>query len=241
VSPAIYLDTTKLTKFYEYCSGDQVNIQFTGTVNKYSWTSSNSKTGISSGSGQGLNYKTTNTSDKNQLTTIRVSANLGNCVGKNFDFNITVKPIPNVVINPRRKMTYCSGDSSDYIDFRGLYSDSTLFIWRQTNTSIWNEKLPISDTSDISKHLLQNIQMSNPLTSQVDSIFVLPKLNGCSGIEDTLIISVKPETSIRVNDFKVCSNEKVAETCFSSLVSGVDFDWRFGNLGIGMHSLLDFF
>jgi gliding motility-associated-like protein len=236
VSPAIYLDTTKLTKFYEYCSGDQVNIQFTGTVNKYSWTSSNSKTGISSGSGQGLNYKTTNTSDKNQLTTIRVSANLGNCVGKNFDFNITVKPIPNVVINPRRKMTYCSGDSSDYIDFRGLYSDSTLFIWRQTNTSIWNEKLPISDTGDISKHLLQNIQMSNPLTSQVDSIFVLPKLNGCIGIEDTLIISVKPETSIRVNDFKVCSNEKVAETCFSSLVSGVDFDWRFGNLGIGMPS-----
>jgi gliding motility-associated-like protein len=147
-----------------------------------------------------------------------------------------VKPIPNVVINPKTDITYCSGETSDNIKFNGNYTDSTLFIWRQTNTSIWNGKLPISDTGDISKSSVSNVILSNPLTTQIDSIFVFPKLNGCAGLQDTLIIRVKPVTSINLMDFKVCPNEKVGETCFSSPVSGVDFDWKFGNLGIGMPS-----
>jgi gliding motility-associated-like protein len=231
VNPAATVSTSFV--MYEFCSDSLINIPFNGSVvgATYSWVNTNTSTGIPFiGNGGALSVTVSNTSLVDQIATITVTPTFNGCPGQTYSFTVKVKPLPNI-FPAVGDIALCANTNTPLIDFLGDYDDSTNFNWINSNSSIGaNGSLPAFGTGDILPFLSYN---TSGIT-QIDSVIVTPKLNGCYGVPDTFLITVYPVTQVNATDTSVCSGAVIPNYCFTGSTPGVIYNWASDNVGIGI-------
>lgn len=201
------------------CSGQQVDINFTGTGNPdFNWTNSNTAIGLGANGMGDLSF-TASTVVSNTTGTITVTPNANGCPGPNQTFTITVVPLPSV--NQPANVTVCSGAPVAAI-FSG--SAGALFSWSNDNTAIG---LGASGIGNI------NFSSANVSTQEVATITVTPITNNCPGNPVTFTITINPTPTVAdPPNQTVCAGATV-DLMFSGTVNP-DFSWTNSNTAIGL-------
>jgi len=214
---------------YSYCHGDVVPQNcFVGNNpnTSYLWDNSNTAIGLpSSGSGCVPSFTCLNTSLANDTAYIIVQPILNGCPGIPDTFMIVTKPIPNVYSVP--DMSICAGVTVPTITFQGDMTSETDFVW-SGNTNIGLN--PNNGIDQIPTFVGVN-------TSQViliDSIIISPERQGCIGLEDTVLITVNPISTVTVNDVTVCNGVTVPPLPINGPSPTAIYAWTNNNTSIGL-------
>ncbi|MEO6037687.1 MAG: PKD-like domain-containing protein, partial [Saprospiraceae bacterium] len=199
------------------CSGEQVNVVFTGSGNPdFDWTNSNPAIGLSASGSGDLDFTATG-GPTVQTATITVLSGNGDCSGTSKSFTITVNPISTVT--PVNDMEVCQGEPIN-VHFTGSPAGTT-YSWTNDNTVIG---LPATGSGDIV------FSSSNVGATETANIQVTPS-GSCPGapIDFTITVNPIPEVAQPGNQ-TLCGGEAV-----SVLFSGTgNFDWTNSNPGIGL-------
>jgi len=199
------------------CSGELVEVLFSGTVNPtFSWTNNNPLIGLGlSGTGD-ISFTAANVVVPT-TGSITVTATEAGCPGPTQDFTITVNPIPSV--NQPGDVIVCSGNQV-VTNFTG--SPGATFSWTNDNPAIG---LGASGTGNL------NFPSANVAAQEVANIMVTPTLNGCPGNPLSFTITVNPLPSVAdPADQTVCPGDPV-DVIFSGTGT---FDWTNSNPAIGL-------
>ncbi|MEZ4927818.1 MAG: PKD-like domain-containing protein [Saprospiraceae bacterium] len=202
-----------------FCSGELVDVIFTGFVNPtYSWTNSNTAIGLA-GSGNGdINFTASNVVVPT-TGTISVTPSENGCMGATETFNITISPAP--TMNATKDTTVCAGTLLN-IPFTG--SAGATFSWTNSDTLIG---LGLSGNGNI------NFMVDQVSAVDTGIIVVQPVIGSCQGATDTFLIIVNPAPgAVTPADTSVCSGTNLMLT-FSGSVNPV-FNWFNNNTGIGL-------
>ncbi len=218
-----------------YCNGASTAIiGFTGTVGGtvYSWTNSNTLTGLSASSGSGSigSFTATNPGTAAITGTITVTphytSNGFTCTGTASSFTIGVNPSPGVYSISNQ--TLCNGGSTAAINFSGPAVSGTVYNWTNNNTAIG---LAASGTGNIASFIASN-SGNVPVTV---TITVIPSANGCNGTAQTFTITVNPTPNVNaISDQTVCNTLSTATVSMSGNVSGTVYNWTNNNTSIGL-------
>nr|WP_271544313.1 PKD-like domain-containing protein [Pelobium sp.] len=171
----------------------------------YNWTNSNPAIGlVASGGGDVPSFVANNNTNVPITGTITVTPSLNGCDGIPSSYNITVNPLPQVILPPDSK--FCVGSTVPQTILTSLPSGAT-YTWTNSNTAIG---LPASGSGNIPSFVAKNTSSS----SIYGIITVTPSLNGCYGIPSSFIISVNPLPNINVTPASpiVCSGGSTTMT-----------------------------
>jgi gliding motility-associated-like protein len=150
---------------------------------------------------------------------------LNGCPGIPDTFMIVTKPIPNVYSVP--DISICAGVTVPTITFQGDMTSETDFIWSgNTNIGLY----PNNGIDQIPTFVGVN-------TSQVimiDSIIISPERQGCIGLEDTVLITVNPISTVTVNDVTVCNGVTVPPLPINGPSPTAIYAWTNNNTSIGL-------
>ena len=223
---------------FEYCHNDIVpDINFTGNNPSatYTWTNSNptiSVTPIINGTNTVPSFTASNLSLINQIGTFMVVPMLQtgsyNCPGDTVPFTITVKPIPTAI--PPANIILCGGLPTPNIVWGGNMADSTTFNWSHSNTSVGNPPVIQNGFDTLFTFTTNN---TSALVI-VDSITVTPTLNGCTGQDTMMTITVNPTTIVNTINDTVCAGEYIDSITFTSPNPGTSYTWNATNVSIGI-------
>ena len=180
-----------------------IPVDFSGNISgaSYDWTHSNISIGIGSpGFGDIPSFTAINTGLLTQTSDFTVTPSFNGCTGETEIFSITVEPKPTVFPNPSQE--WCSGDNTNSILFDGNFGPAgATYNWTNDNITIG---LAASGSGDILSFVAQN-----PTADvQTATITVVPTLNGCDGIPETITIVVKPIPTVDgpIPDQPLCVN-----------------------------------
>ncbi len=210
------------------CNQETVaSVPFTSTnfggTNSYSWTNSNTTTGLIAGgvtvftpSFTGLNSGTT--ANTSMVTITPTFTNLGlSCPGPSTSFNITVNPTP--AIFSTSDTIICNNTSLFLAPATNVPS---IFAWQGTaNPQVQGVTTNVQNGPGILDSLTNT---SN--TPQVVSYTITPISNpqGCYGTPSTILVTVQPEITIASQtSFEVCSG-----TLFNAVLTSnipATFSW----------------
>jgi gliding motility-associated-like protein len=201
------------------CSGDQVDVVFTGTGSpEFNWTNTNTAIGLGA-SGAGNIGFTAATVTAPITGTITVTPSENGCVGPNQTFTVTVNPLPSA--NQPTDVTVCAGAPVSVI-LSG--STGATFGWSNDNTAIG---LGASGMGNIS------FNAAGVANQEVAAITVIPIRNGCQGPPVTFNVTVNPlPTVVDPPNQAVC-----AGSAFEWVFSGTgnpNFNWTNTNTAIGL-------
>ncbi len=209
-----------------------IPVDFSGNIPgaSYDWTHSNISIGIGSpGFGDIPSFTAINTSLVTQTSDFVVTPSFNGCTGETENFSITVEPKPTVFPNPSQE--WCSGDNTDPILFDGNFGPAgATYNWTNDNITIG---LAASGSGDILSFVAQN-----PTADvQTATITVVPTLNGCDGIPETITIVVKPIPTVDgpIPDQPLCVNSASDEVIFTgNLPLITNYNWTNDNVAIGL-------
>jgi gliding motility-associated-like protein len=205
------------------CSGDQVQVLFSGTGNNpiYTWTNTNTGIGLASNGSGDISF-TAAPVGAVTTGTIQVTPSENGCVGQNQNFTITVNPVPTV--DQPANITVCKGAQVN-VSFVG--SNNPVFNWINDNSNIG---LGASGTGDIS------FTASQVSSIQTANITVTPTAGICAGEPVVFTITVTPGPSVNtIPDVTVCSGAPVSVN-FTSTGNNPSFAWTNNNTAIGLGS-----
>ncbi|MBN9300108.1 MAG: hypothetical protein J0I41_24130, partial [Filimonas sp.] len=218
------------------CAGESTDpISITGDTPgaSYTWTNDNTATGITvvNGSGDIPSFVTTNTGTSSIVSNIKVTPTLNGCSGAQKTVTVTVKPIPTVTGSA--DVTVCNGKPTGYIVFYGTVS-GTVYTWVSTHPEIG-----LADNSKAGTPVTYTVNSFNAIntgnTPIVDSIFVTPTLNGCTGVRDTVVITVNPTPVATVSaNQTLCNQETMPGLSFTSTVTPATLNWTNNTTSIGL-------
>ncbi|GAA4331592.1 hypothetical protein GCM10023184_23640 [Flaviaesturariibacter amylovorans] len=167
------------------CAGSATQpIVFSGAAGvTYNWTNSEPAIGLAaSGTGNIGSFTATNGGTSDLVAVISVTPEGGTgCTLKPMVFRIRVRPLPTVNMVPDQAL--CAGSATDPITFAGAVP-GTVYSWTNNNPAIG---LGAIGTGDIPAFMPRNNG-----TSQVATITVTPRADGCSGTPMTFTITVHP-------------------------------------------------
>ena len=151
------------------CNSDaSTAITFASTFNvtgtTYSWTNSNTSTGLSQSSGTGdiASFTATNNTNTPILSTIIVTPTANGCDGLDETFTIRVNPTPTV--DPIQGQTVCNGATVQATQFTSAFNVAgTSYDWVSDNTSIG---ISASGTGDIASFTAVN-NTNAPVTATI--------------------------------------------------------------------------
>jgi gliding motility-associated-like protein len=177
------------------CHGINTTIVFTtkntGGATTYTWTSSNTKLGLSETGNGNIVFIPKNETNSVETTNIEVTPTYSNngisCTGKPEQFTISV--YPKVEMNQPPNQTLCNGFKTDEIEFTGNVPTAE-YDWFIDNSTIGLD--PPKGKGDIARFQVKN----DGSTPVVATITVTPSVNGCFGEPKSFTITVNPSPSI---------------------------------------------
>ena len=184
------------------------------------WTNNNTNIGLTAtGIGNISSWIAPNNLTSNNLTgIITVTPIYNSCVGIQFNYNISIFPIPNVVATPNYE-SICSGTNS-LIDISSS-SIGTIFNWT-INNPIGISGCSPGTGSQISQVIISTLNI-------IDTIYyiITPSIGGCSGNSITVPIEVKPKPIISINPQpqSICSGDSSFALNLSSNLIGTTYNW----------------
>ena len=207
-----------------HCNGSIVQeMNFPGTANLYSWTNSNTGTGMDE-SGQQIisSFTATNTSVNTIQSIITVNPSYeedeNSCAGIPETFNLYVLPTPNV--NPSNDQILCNGDLSDEILFSGSISGAE-YSWTNSLQSIGLLSNGIGN--------ILPFNVINNSNSQINAqIIVTPTFTEnatmCSGDPDSILIRINPTPIVNDPGLQVyCTGDSTAQLMLSGTAN--NYNW----------------
>jgi hypothetical protein len=208
----------------QVCTGQAVRLNFaadmSGTV--FNWTNNNTRIGLATAGTGNIRINAAPSVSTVQTGTVIVTPEAVGCLGKPDTFTIKVSPTP--IMDVVDDITICSGDSID-VAFAGSQAGIT-YNWEHTNTLI---SLPQSGTGDIAARIT-----SNSTATQIVTITVTPTLNGCVGLAQTFVLTVKPAPKVTIPlDTAVCAGQSLA-FFFGKNISGATVSWTNDNPTTGL-------
>ncbi|RFS24698.1 PKD domain-containing protein [Chitinophaga silvatica] len=139
--------------------------------------------------------------------------------------SVIVKPIPTV--NTVAAQTLCAGSSTNSINFSGSIAGTT-YRWTNSNTAIG---LAASGTGNIPSFVAQNTTTNNA----VATLTVIPMFEGCEGVAQTTIITIKPSPTINALTAQtLCAGANTQAINFVTPVTGTTVTWENDNTMIGL-------
>jgi gliding motility-associated-like protein len=201
------------------CAGLAVNVPFTGTAGAtFNWTNDNTAIGLGASGTGNISFVTPLVANQ-EVATITVTPVRNGCPGPPVSFTITVNPRPTVTDPP--DMSVCAGNPVAVV-FNG--TGNPTFNWINSNTNIG---LSSNGSGDIS------FTAANVTVPTTGTITVTPTANGCTGTNQSFIITVNPTPTVnQPNNVVVCSGAPVITTITGS--SGASFSWTNDNTSIGL-------
>ena len=192
---------------------------------EYNWTHDNVSIGLgSNGIDDILPFPGTNISQDIEVGNITVTPILNGCIGTAMTTSITVNPIS--IVNTIND-TVCSGETVSQIDFIGSNA-SSVYSWVNDNSSIG---LANNGTDFIPSFDSENLGTTN----QTATIIVTPSVNGCDGINDTMVIVVYPLPVVDpIADDVYCAEDMSDLIIFSGNMSINAYNWSNDNAAIGL-------
>lgn len=168
------------------CGGSATSaVTFTGAAGlSFTWSNSNTGTGLpAAGTGNLPSFTTQNSSGNEVYATITVAATGGTgCANeKAMSFRITVRPQPTVTAVANQ--TVCAGTATPAVTFSGNVAGAT-YSWTNSNTAIG---LNASGTGNIGSFTALNNSTS---AAAVATISVTPSAGGCTGSSSSFTITV---------------------------------------------------
>lgn len=152
---------------------------------------------------------------------IVITPEIGGCPGINDTAWVVVYPTPDVMASPT-PLTVCSNDSAVVV-----------FTSNVANTSFSWVAVPNGNVTGISSGSGDSlIQVLGNFTTnpEVVSYIVTPTANGCTGIPDTVNITVHPIPMVNPTaDTIICPDMNVAGIIFTSNLPGTIFNWTQSN------------
>jgi gliding motility-associated-like protein len=202
------------------CGSSPVAVTFTGTSGvAYTWTNSNTAIGLPASGTGNLNFTAAAVSTQ-QVATITVAPQAGQCAGPSASFFITINPTP--VVNASTDQTACSNQPIS-VTFTGTAS---AYNWTNDNTAIG---LGASGTGDIS------FTTANIASNQTGILIATPAAGptGCQGAPDTFLITVVTTPALNtMSNPAACSGDSV--TVPFTGTAGTTFTWTNSNPAIGL-------
>ncbi len=193
----------------------------------FNWTNSNAAAGLSSGNGNGsiAPFIAVNSGTTPMLDTITVTPVAFGCVGAQSINIITVNPTPVAAITPQGQ-SVCNNTPVN-ITF-GSAVTGTSFNWANSNTSVG---LGATGSSDINF-----TAVNNGITPTQATISVIPMANGCTGTQQTTIITVNPTPAVVATPAtqSVCTGSGTAQVNLAGAVSGTLYVWTNNNIATGL-------
>ncbi len=213
------------------CSGASVsatNFVSTPIGGSFTWTNSNTATGLAaSGTGNIAAFTAANIATQ-QVSTITIMPTVNGCVGSSISpivFTITVNPNPTVNIVPMSQ-TVCGGSAIAATNFTSTPAGAT-FNWTNNNVSTGISASGMGNITAISA--------ANVAVQQVSMLTVTPTLNGCSAPSSAFAITVKPTPSVSLpTNQSVCSGGSIAAINFTSMPAGATINWSNNNTATGL-------
>ncbi len=204
----------------------------------YTWINSNPSIGLatSTGSSNSLpGFLAVNDTTIDVVSLFSITPSLNGCIGNTVTTTYRAKPVPTV--NPTADSTICAGKSYPTLTFQGNISNGTnglIYNWSTNDTTIGFSNL--SGTNSILGFYGKNNGII-PVTARV---IVIPNLNGCAGIPDTFIRTVKPLPRINsVPDKAECNGGQFSSVSLSATIAGSTITWTQSNPGgIGLNQLV---
>ena len=207
-----------VTANYSVCNANVDSFNFNGIVpgTTYSWTNSNTTTGIAaSGTGNISAYTATNVTSVPALSVINVTPTTTSCPGAVQTFTVTVNPTPDVA--PVLSQTKCNGFPTDTVTFSSSV-DGASYTWNNDNTSIG---LANSGTGNIYPVTTTNTT-TNPIAGAVT---VVPSANGCFGPSQTFSVTVNPTPLLSGGrQYTICDSTPF-HYVLASATTGTVFSW----------------
>ena len=136
---------------------------------------------------------------------------------------------PTPVVNPEPDQILCVNTFTNAINFSGTVNGST-YNW----TSINGSSIGLNPTSGSNTVPAFNTINTSP-SSIVAQILVTPIANGCSGVQDTIEITVIDPLPIitPTPDADYCSGNTVSTIAFSGNNPSIQYNWTTNNTSIG--------
>ena len=197
-------------------------ISFSGNVagTVFSWVNSNKTIGLKDSTGVNMPaFKAVNNGITPVIDSITVTPIFNGCAGLPFTFTRTVNPTP--IVNQPLDMEICSGIKTACIKLSGNIANSK-FNWTSTNNLIG---LPYTSGTDS----IPGFTATNNTTAQlVDTITIIPDVNGCSGIPQRFTIKVNPTPAVIFSKGSqtICSGTLTSVVNLTSNVAGSTLVWN---------------
>ena len=192
---------------------------------QFNWTHDNVSIGLGSNSvGNISSFIANNISQDVEVGNITVTPILNGCIGTAMTTSITVNPIS--IVNTIND-TVCSGEAVPQIDFTGSNA-SSVYSWVNDNSSIG---LSNNGIAFIPAFTSENLGT----TTQTATIIVTPSVNGCPGINDTMVIVVYPLPIVDpIGDATYCAGDLSDEFNFIGNMALNEYNWSNDNAAIGL-------
>lgn len=191
----------------------------------FAWTNNNTAIGIAaSGIGNIASYTAANTTASAINATITVTPTANTCPGTPSNYDITINPIPTVVVPAN--ITVCNGSTVPATNFSSPVAGAT-YTWTNSNTTIG---LAANGVGDIASFTAVNAGT----TAATATITVTPAA-GCPGTPNTYTITINPTPTVVVPaNIAVCAGVNIPASNFTSPVAGATFAWTNSNTAIGL-------
>jgi PKD-like domain len=167
-----------------------------------------------------------NTSAILQMGVVTVTATKDLCVSASKNFEISIKPTPDIPALTDR--TVCPGETISTDDFSTVPSGAS-FAWSNDNNLIGLSMGGVGQIQDFTA--AANFTSIN----QTGLVTVDATLAGCTAVSETFNLTVKPQPKVsNPADIIVCGGSVVDISDFLSDVAGATFDWTNDNDSIGL-------
>lgn len=226
------------------CAGStSTAVNFTGSFNGYNgntlytWSVTNTNLGIpitalpNLGEGN-IPVFTAIGSTFTQSSTVAVVPKLDGCIGDTMFFNYTVHP-DLTLGNQVSDITMCAGLCLDTIIFTHPNPDVT-YAWLASNIAIADPSVPIASSGNDT--IPGYCTFGGYNTTQINEYYVTPSVYGCTGITDTIRVTVNPTPRVNpTSDITLCDDATLNQIVFSSnWVVGTQYLWTNNNTAIGL-------
>jgi len=228
VNPTVVIAFSALNQ--TICSGQTsalVNITSTTAGAVFSWTSAaNGITGVTPSGTNTIPAQTLTNSTNASLTAVyTVSASYDGCPGPTAPFDITVNPIPHVILPAFQ--TICSGTATTAIGLTSNVAGAT-YTWTGSSPDGITGFIASGNTATIPSQTL-----TDPNTTAGIVVYVItPTAAGCTGPADNDTITVNPLPNVNaVSPQTICSGATSTAVTLSSTTAGTTFSWTASNGG----------
>ena len=194
-------------------------VNFAGDVANtgYNWTNTNSTIGLpAAGTGTIAAFTSTNGGTITDTAIVTVTPSANGCTGAAQNFKFIVFPTP--VIEIPASDSVCNATIHNTVSLSGPVAGSS-FIWSANNVSIG-----IAATGTDSVVTFTAVNTGTGFDSSL--VTVTPSANGCTGVGETFMITVKPTPKLNTSLNDTICSELSMHYVPESATAGTNYIWR---------------